>query len=165
MRTVYLSLGSNLGDRSRNIEAALGLLEPAGVRILRRSALYETEPQDLPDQPWFFNLVVEAETALSPSRLLRLILRVERQLGRRRLVPKGPRLIDIDILLYGSAIICAPHLAVPHPRLLHRRFVLEPLLELAPQLAHPVTGQPLAAALAALRGQVVRRVAPPDMSS
>jgi 2-amino-4-hydroxy-6-hydroxymethyldihydropteridine diphosphokinase len=158
MKTVYLSLGSNLGDRARHIESALQLLKQAGVRLRRRSSLYETEPQDLRRQPWFYNLVVEAETELFPLQLLRQIQRVEKELLRQRTVAKGPRTIDIDILFFGLFVIETPELQVPHPRLHHRRFVLEPLAELAPALRHPVLKRSVAELLASLEGQAVRRV-------
>ncbi len=138
MRTVYLSLGSNVGDRQRNLDAALDLLRTAGVNIVRTSRVYETEPRDLRAQPWFLNLVAEAETRLFPLQLLHTIQRVERRLGRKRIVEKGPRTIDIDILLFGGAVIATDELQIPHPRMAARRFVLEPLAELAPDLRHPV---------------------------
>ncbi|MCC6586351.1 MAG: 2-amino-4-hydroxy-6-hydroxymethyldihydropteridine diphosphokinase [Bryobacterales bacterium] len=158
MKTAYLSLGSNLGNRAQNLNTALELLEQPRVHVTRRSSLYETEPQDLRHQPWFYNIVVEVETALFPLQLLNATQRIETRMGRQRLIPKGPRIIDIDLLLWGSFIIQTPKLQVPHPRMLDRRFVLEPLLELAPALRHPVTKQPLSSALAALRGQAIKRV-------
>jgi 2-amino-4-hydroxy-6-hydroxymethyldihydropteridine diphosphokinase len=156
-KLVYLSLGSNLGDRERNLEQAIDLLAEAGLRILRRSHIYETEPQDVRDQPWFLNLVVEAETDLFPKQLLARLQQIERQLGRKRSTPKGPRTIDIDILLYGDSVIETDELVVPHPRLPERRFVLEPLAELAPDLRHPVTRRSIGELLAGLSSQRVRR--------
>jgi 2-amino-4-hydroxy-6-hydroxymethyldihydropteridine diphosphokinase len=156
-RIVYLSLGSNLGDRERNLEQAAGLLAAIGLRIARRSHLYETEPQDMRDQPWFLNQVLEAETELFPKQLLVRAQKIEQQLGRKRLKPKGPRTIDIDILLYGSAVIETEELVVPHPRLAQRRFVLEPLAELAPDLRHPVTRRTVREMLGETSGQQVRR--------
>ena len=158
MKTAYLSLGSNLGDRAENLNTALQLLEQARVHLKRRSSLYETDPQDLRHQPWFYNLVIEVESDLFPLQLLNATQRIEKQMGRQRVVPKGPRIIDIDLLLWGNFVIRTPRLQVPHPRMLQRRFVLEPLLELIPTLRHPVTRQPLGAALAELRGQAVKRV-------
>lgn len=158
MKTAYLSLGSNLGDRAENLNMALQLLEQSRVSVRRRSSLYETEPQDLRHQPWFYNLVVEIECDLFPLQLLNATQRIEKQMGRQRVVPKGPRIIDIDLLLWGNFVIHTTRLQIPHPRLLQRRFVLEPLLELVPTLRHPVTRQPLAAALAEVRGQAVKRV-------
>lgn len=156
---VYLGLGSNLGDREHMLQAALDALDAAGVRIRRVSPVYETEPQDLKEQAWFLNLVAEAETDLFPMQLLNRTARIERQLGRKRAVPKGPRTIDIDILLYGNFVIDTPRLTIPHPRLAARRFVLAPLADLAPDLRHPVSRRRVRELLDATAGQTVRRVA------
>jgi 2-amino-4-hydroxy-6-hydroxymethyldihydropteridine diphosphokinase len=143
----YLGLGSNLGDRAGLIAAALAALETAGVRVLARSPLYETEPVTAEPQPLYLNGAARVETTLAPDELLALGLAVERALGRER--PPGaasaaPRLIDVDLLLYGDAIISRPGLVVPHPRLLERAFVRIPLADVAtPGLRHPVTGEPL----------------------
>ena len=134
---VYLSLGSNLGDRLENLRRACAALAPRGIRLRRASSLYETEPVDVQDQGWFLNCVIEVETALPPARLLEVLQQIERELGRERLQPKGPRTIDLDILLYGDLMIRDENLVVPHPRLHERRFVLEPLRELAPSLKVP----------------------------
>lgn len=158
MKTIYLSLGSNLGDRAANLRAAIQGLERAGVAVRRLSSVYETAPVDLVAQPMFLNLVVQGETALMPRQLLARIARLERSLGRRRTVAKGPRTIDIDILFHGSSVIDAPDLVVPHPRIAGRRFVLEPLSEIAPELVHPVTRRTVRAMLAAVSGQKVRKV-------
>jgi len=139
VKTVYLSLGSNIGDRDANLHAAIEQMRTAGIRILRISPVYETEPVDVTAQRWFLNLVVEAETDLFPLQLLARTQKIERVLGRVRTIPKGPRTIDIDILLYGNAVIRGETLEVPHPGLAGRRFVLVPLADLAPQLRHPVT--------------------------
>jgi 2-amino-4-hydroxy-6-hydroxymethyldihydropteridine diphosphokinase len=157
-KTVYLSIGSNLGGRERNLRDALGLLAGPSLRILRVSSFYETEPRDVADQPWFLNAVVEAETDLFPKQLLARLQKIERQLGRKRIRPKGPRTIDIDILLYGEAVIATDELTVPHPRMEERRFVLEPLAELGPDLRHPVTRRTVREMLRAVAGQQVRRV-------
>jgi 2-amino-4-hydroxy-6-hydroxymethyldihydropteridine diphosphokinase len=138
METVYLSLGSNIGDRAANIGRALEGLRTRGVRIKRESSLYETEPVEFREQDWFLNSAAEAETDLSPMELMDAILAVERGLGRERRIPKGPRLIDIDILLYSDKVIRALHLEIPHPRMTARRFVLVPLAEIAPAVMHPV---------------------------
>ena len=157
MKIIYLSLGSNIGDRERNLEAAVERL--AGeMRILRVSPIYETEPVDYTAQRWFLNLVVEAETALFPLQLLARIHKIERALGRVRAVPKGPRTIDIDILLYGKTVIHTAALEVPHPRIGERRFVLAPLAELAPDLRHPITHKSMREMLDAAPEQAVRRL-------
>ena len=140
MPLVYLSLGSNLGDRAANLERAISALPEAGVRVLRRSSLYETEPVDFLAQPWFLNCVVEAETSLTPRQLLHVLQGIERSLGSTKLVARGPRIIDIDILFYGASVIRTEEMEIPHPRLEKRRFVLVPLAELAPRLRHPVLG-------------------------
>ena len=138
MTTIYLSLGSNIGDRKKNIARAMDALSQHGMRVLRSSALYETEPVEMTDQPWFLNCVVEAETDLPPPELMEALLAIEREMGRERLIPKGPRLIDVDILLYGSEIVRTGKVEIPHPRMAERRFVLAPLAEIAPDLRHPV---------------------------
>lgn len=137
---VYLSLGSNLGCRLTNLEQALNLLERGGCRVLKVSRVYETAPLYYLKQPAFFNLAAACETALKPEALLALAGRVESALKRRRLFKNGPRTVDADILFYGGQIIARPGLAVPHPRLAEREFVLAPLAEIAPALRHPVTG-------------------------
>lgn len=147
-----------MGDRHENLRQALELLEADRIRILRRSSLYETEPQELKHQPSFLNAVAEIETELFPMQLLGRIHKIERALGRKRVVPKGPRTIDIDILLYGAFIIHTAELQIPHPRLTERRFVLEPLLELAPDLRHPATRRPVRESLHATAGQKVRKL-------
>jgi len=160
MKTVYLSLGSNLGDRAERLREALRLLEQGGLRVRRISPVYETEPQDLRDQPWFLNLVAEVETELFPRQMLARIQSIEWKMGRRRSRPKGPREIDIDVLLYGSMVLRMPELTVPHPRMSERRFVLQPLADLAPELRHPVSGRTILELLAEIRGQTVRQVGP-----
>jgi len=138
-KTVYLSLGSNVGDRAKNLRDAIAALGNSGVSVARVSSLYETEPVDYLDQPWFLNCAIEAETELAALDLLHAMRGIEAQMGSKRLVAKGPRLIDIDILLYGSEVIDTPELQVPHPRMHLRRFVLEPLAEVAPSVRHPVS--------------------------
>ncbi len=155
MKTVYLSLGSNTGDREGNLRAAVELLA-ADARVLRVSPAYETEPVENTNQDWFLNLAVEAETGLSPMRLLARVRRIERALGRVRTIPKGPRSIDIDILLYGGDVVRGARLEIPHPRMADRRFVLAPLADLAPGLRHPVTGLAVREMLEAAPPQAVR---------
>jgi len=135
---------------------ALDRLEAAGIHTLRRSSIYETEPQDLPNQPWFLNLVVEVETELFPRLLLARAQAIELGMGRRRVVSKGPRTIDIDILLVGNYVIRTRELQVPHPRISERRFVLEPLAELAPDLRHPATGKTVREMLSEVQAQIVK---------
>jgi len=139
LKLIYLSLGSNIGDREANLRAALERLPRPGLGLLRVSPIYETEPLDYTDQRWFLNLVAEAETSLLPMQLLAHTAKIERELGRVRTVAKGPRTIDIDILLYGNAVVRTVRLEVPHPRMAERRFVLAPLSDLAPDLRHPVS--------------------------
>jgi 2-amino-4-hydroxy-6-hydroxymethyldihydropteridine diphosphokinase len=155
---VYLSLGSNIGEREANLQAAVERLGSAGIRVARVSPIYETEPVDYTDQRWFLNLVVEAETGLFPMQLLARVARIERALGRLRAVPKGPRTLDIDILLYGKAVVRSEALEIPHPRMGERRFVLAPLADLAPDLRHPVAHRTVSEMLEAAPPQTVRRV-------
>jgi 2-amino-4-hydroxy-6-hydroxymethyldihydropteridine diphosphokinase len=159
MKKIYLGLGSNLGQREAMLQAAIQALESPRLHILRLSPIYETEPMDMPNQPWFLNLVAEAETDLFPLQLLHRTSKVEALLGRRRLALKGPRTIDIDILIYGSAVVSTPKLEIPHPRFRARRFVLAPLADLAPSLRDPVTKRTVRELLAQLRGQAVRKFA------
>lgn len=137
MKRVYLSLGSNLGDRRAILRTAIDSLASAGVTVKQVSSLYETEPKDFLEQPWFLNCVVEAQTSLAPLELLRALRGIEAQLGSKKEFAKGPRLLDIDILLYGDETIDSPELQAPHPRMLERKFVLAPLAEIAPRLKHP----------------------------
>ena len=144
LHAVYFSLGSNLGDREANLRAALERMERERIHITALSSLYETEPQEYKAQPWFLNLVAIGETTRYPAQLLTVIQKIERELGRTHglsTISKGPRVIDIDILLFGESIVDFAVLKVPHPRMLERRFVLEPLLEIAPDVRHPVTKQ------------------------
>jgi 2-amino-4-hydroxy-6-hydroxymethyldihydropteridine diphosphokinase len=141
MIVVYLSLGSNVGNRTGNLRAAISALPGAEVRVRRVSKIYETEPVDYVEQDWFLNCVVEAETDLPPVDLLRQLRAVETRMGSRKAFAKGPRLLDVDILLYGGAVIDEAELKVPHPRMAERRFVLVPLVEIAPEVRHPVSGK------------------------
>jgi 2-amino-4-hydroxy-6-hydroxymethyldihydropteridine diphosphokinase len=137
VEALYLSLGSNVGDREENLNAAVAALPAAGVQVRRVSSFYETEPVDYLDQAWFLNCVVQAETELPLLELLRGVRGIEARMGSKKLIAKGPRLIDIDILLYGQETMDTPELQVPHPRMAQRRFVLVPLAEIAPGLRHP----------------------------
>jgi 2-amino-4-hydroxy-6-hydroxymethyldihydropteridine diphosphokinase len=156
LKLVYLSLGSNIGDREANLRAAIEGLPAAGIQVLRVSPTYETEPVEYTDQRWFLNLVVEAETALFPRQLLAATSRIERELGRIRTVSKGPRTIDIDILLYEQAVVHSPDLEIPHPSMAERRFVLAPLADLAHALRHPVSRRTVRELLDAAPPQTVR---------
>jgi len=157
-KTVYLALGSNMGEREDRLGQALTALEREEIVITARSSVYETEPQDMVQQPWFLNMVVECRTRALPLHLMNTLLRIEREIGRVRhaKLQRGPRPIDLDILLFGNAVIDTPQLTVPHPRMLQRRFVLEPLLEIAPALRHPVTREALQSYLPATLKQKVR---------
>ncbi|HKE32546.1 MAG TPA: 2-amino-4-hydroxy-6-hydroxymethyldihydropteridine diphosphokinase [Candidatus Angelobacter sp.] len=148
-KTVYLSLGSNLGDRATNLRTAIEHLGELGA-VVGRSSLYETEPVEMERQPWFLNCVVAIETELMPKQFLARTITIEQKMGRRRTQPKGPRTIDIDILLFGGSVVDTSALTIPHPAMHERRFVLEPLAEIAPELRHPVFKKTVREMLAAL---------------
>jgi len=136
-KTVYLSLGSNVGDREGNLRTAIARLEELG-QVTAVSSFFETEPVEFAAQPWFLNCAVALRTELMPKLFLAKILAIEQQMGRHRTLPKGPRSIDIDILLFGNSVVSTPQLDVPHPAMHQRRFVLEPLAEIASDVRHPI---------------------------
>lgn len=135
-KVVFLSLGSNMGDRAANLQTAIEKLKTVGS-VLAVSSFYETEPVEMTAQPWFLNCAVKFETEKMPRQLIAAILNLEQEMGRQRKQAKGPRTIDIDILLFGSSIVQLKGLTIPHPRMHERRFVLEPLAEIAPDARHP----------------------------
>lgn len=157
---IYLSLGSNLGDREKQLSDGLfSLARHSDIELIRSSCLYETAPQDVEDQPWFLNMAAVIASEMPPQDLLGALQSIEREGGRDRTsrIARGPRTLDIDILLYGSLVIESPELTIPHPRLTVRRFVLEPLLELAPDLVHPITEVALSVHLDEVKEQLLHR--------
>jgi len=152
---VYLSLGTNLGERAANLQAAINALPPA-VNVLRMSRIYETAPWGYLDQPDFLNQVLEAQTSLKPLALLHYIKEIEKRLGRKDTIRYGPRLIDLDILFYDDLVLELPDYSIPHARLAERAFVLTPLAGLIPDFRHPVSGQTVSEMLRAVDGEGVR---------
>ena len=156
----YLSLGSNVGDRAAQLQDAVARLGAAG-RVVAASSIYETEPVEFSEQPWFLNCAVALETDKTPQQLMAAILKIEEEMGRRRVQKKGPRSIDIDILLFGDVIVESKELTIPHPAMHQRRFVLEPLAEIAAQVRHPVLKKTIRELRDALpEGQTVRKPKP-----
>ena len=157
-KLVYLSLGSNVGDRAANLRAAIDRIAALG-KVISTSSFYETEPVEVSGHPWYLNCAVALRTEKMPKQLIGALLGIEQEMGRRRSQEKTPRKIDIDILLFGNSVIDSKELTVPHPEMHRRRFVLEPLNEIAPDLRHPVfkrTIRELRDALPA--GQAVKKI-------
>ena len=158
---VYLSLGSNVGDRPANLKEAVARLAGLG-RVARVSSFYETEPVEMTSQPWFLNCAVSLDTETSVRHLMTSLLEIEQEMGRRRSQLKGPRTIDMDILLFGDSVISEKGLTVPHPAMQQRRFVLEPLAEIAAEVRHPVLQKTIKELRDSLpAGQDVRKVSAP----
>ena len=156
----YLSLGSNVGDRAGQLNAAASRLATVG-RVVAVSSFYETEPVEFTEQPWFLNCVVALETGRGPQELMKAILGIEREMGRKRVQNKGPRSIDIDILLFGETVVDSNEVTIPHPAMPQRRFVLEPLAEIAAEIRHPLRKKTIREMLAELPvGQMVRKKKP-----
>jgi 2-amino-4-hydroxy-6-hydroxymethyldihydropteridine diphosphokinase len=157
---VYLSLGSNVGDREAQLQDARAKLATVG-RVVAESSFYETEPVEFTQQPWFLNCALALETSKTPQQLMAAILRIEEEMGRRRVRKKGPRSVDIDILLFDDTVLDSKELTIPHPAMHQRRFVLEPLAEIAPELLHPVLKKTIRELRDALPpGQAVRKLEP-----
>ena len=141
MELVYIGIGSNLGDRKKNLKEAVTRLDARdSIKLTKVSSSYLTEPIGGPPQPWYYNAIVEVRTSLTPRDLLSVLREIERGMGRKRRERNSPRIIDLDILFFGGRVIEADDLKVPHPRALERRFVLEPLVEIAADLTHPSAG-------------------------
>jgi 2-amino-4-hydroxy-6-hydroxymethyldihydropteridine diphosphokinase len=150
MQKAYISTGSNMGNRKGNLDFARRSLAMVG-NVLKSSSYFETEPVGFLDQPWFFNQAIELETQLTPSGLLSMCQSIERSCGRVRTFPNAPRTLDLDILLYGDVVINREELIIPHPRLPERRFVLEPLAQIAPDIMHPILKKSIKSLLDACR--------------
>src|SRR4030042_4456929 len=141
MSIAYIGIGSNLGDREGNCLHAIELLQKKGITVTKSSSLYETEPWGLKDQPYFINMAIEIETELEPKELLRKLKDTEREVGREESLKWGPRIIDLDILLFDNIILNENTLKIPHPLMHERNFVLRHLCEIAPDVKHPLLGK------------------------
>ncbi len=138
MKNIYLGLGTNMGDKKGNLDKTIKMLDANGVKVVLKSSIYETEPIGIKDQDWFLNMAVMVETDLDPDELLKVINEIESEMGRERNLKWGPRVIDIDILLYGNEGVETDYLQIPHRFLADRKFVLEPLNEIAAEVEHPL---------------------------
>lgn len=141
MNKVFIALGSNLGDRKQNLEMACRFIEERVGKIISRSHIYETEPWGYHEQPDFYNQVIVAETSANPGELMEILLTIEDRMGRKRIFKNGSRTIDLDILFFSDIHIQNNGVTIPHPFIEKRKFVLEPLNEVAPDLVHPVGGK------------------------
>jgi 2-amino-4-hydroxy-6-hydroxymethyldihydropteridine diphosphokinase len=157
LKIAYLALGTNIGDRLANLADARERIATSEIRIVHESSIYETAPREMLDQPHFLNQVIEIESDAMPRMLLSKLKKIERAMGRKKIVAKGPRVIDLDIVLFGNFVINVEGLEIPHPRMNDRRFVLEPLAELAPDLRHPITKKTIREMLAQVSDQAVRK--------
>ncbi len=163
MAEYFIGLGSNLGDRKRNIEGAIKILEQT-MTLLKVSSFYESEPMYLKDQPWFLNCVAKFESDLDPMQVLKTLQDTEREMGRTRSIRYGPRIIDLDILFSGNTILQSDTLKIPHPKIQERRFVLEPMAEIDPEFIHPVYGTSVATLLKNLESkETVRMIGKADL--
>jgi 2-amino-4-hydroxy-6-hydroxymethyldihydropteridine diphosphokinase len=154
--TVYIALGTNLGNRLANLRAAIQAMPPE-IQVLAESHVYETPPWGYEEQPAFLNMVIKAETKLEPEPLLKRLKQLEVELGREQNFRWGPRLIDLDILFYDDLVLDSPPLVIPHPRLHERAFVLVPLADIAPNYIHPVLDRPVRELLAQVNAEGIDR--------
>lgn len=165
MVTAYIGLGANLGDREANIKQALSELARSGCRPTRVSSIYETAPVGFSDQPDFLNAVAEIETDFMPRELLAALDTIERRIGREETFKWGPRIIDLDILLYGDQTLSEDNLEIPHPEMQHRAFVLTPLAEIAPEVKHPDSGLTAREMSARIGAEGIRRYRSPESNT
>ncbi len=141
MKKVFIGLGSNLGECYINLTRAKELLIKENIKIIKESSITETDPVDFLEQPRFLNQIILVQTSLSPENLLKVLNKIEKNLGRKKVIPKGPRIIDLDILLYANNIINEKNLIIPHPAIKERKFILKHLIELEPDLKNPEDGE------------------------